>query len=64
MEKAEEYAFLDPFAAEFEYSARKIKYSGQAGGFPAEADSCRFGWTLSWQSHLARLERPGNIVFF
>jgi hypothetical protein len=31
VEKAEEYAFLDPFAAEFEYSDRKIKYSGQAG---------------------------------
>ncbi len=31
VEKAEEYAFLDPFAAEFEYSARRIKYSGQAG---------------------------------
>jgi hypothetical protein len=30
VEKAEEYAFLDPFAAEFEYSNRKIKYSGQA----------------------------------
>ena len=30
VEKAEEYAFLDPFAAEFEYSDRKIKYSGQA----------------------------------
>lgn len=31
VEKAEEYAFLDPFAAEFEYSDRKIKYFGQAG---------------------------------
>jgi len=31
VEKAEEYAFLDPFAAEFEYSDRKINYSGQAG---------------------------------
>ena len=31
VEKAEEYAFLDPFVAEFEYSDRKIKYSGQAG---------------------------------
>jgi len=31
VQKAEEYAFLDPFAAEFEYSGRKIKYSGQAG---------------------------------
>jgi len=31
VEKAEEYAFLDPFAAEFEYSDRKIKYSGHAG---------------------------------
>ena len=31
VEKAEEYVFLDPFAAEFEYSDRKIKYSGQAG---------------------------------
>ncbi|MCP4373861.1 MAG: hypothetical protein GY797_38030 [Deltaproteobacteria bacterium] len=31
VEKAEEYAFLDPFAAEFEYSDRKIKYSGEAG---------------------------------
>ena len=31
VEKAEEYAFLDPFAAEFEYFDRKIKYSGQAG---------------------------------
>jgi len=30
VEKAEEYAFLDPFAAEFEYSDREIKYSGQA----------------------------------
>jgi hypothetical protein len=30
VEKVEEYAFLDPFAAEFEYSDRKIKYSGQA----------------------------------
>lgn len=31
VEKAEEYAFLDPFAAEFEYSDGKIKYSGPAG---------------------------------
>lgn len=31
VEKAEEYAFLDPFVAEFEYSDRKIKYSGEAG---------------------------------
>ena len=31
VEKAEEYDFLDPFVAEFEYSDRKIKYSGQAG---------------------------------
>jgi hypothetical protein len=31
VEKAEDYAFLDPFAAEFEYSNRKIKYSGQVG---------------------------------
>ena len=30
VEKVEEYAFLDPFAAEFEYSDRKIKYYGQA----------------------------------
>jgi len=30
VEKAEEYAFLDPFAAEFEYSDQKIKYYGQA----------------------------------
>ena len=30
VEKAEEYTFLDPFAGEFEYSDRKIKYSGQA----------------------------------
>jgi hypothetical protein len=30
VEKAEDHAFLDPFAAEFEYSNRKIKYSGQA----------------------------------
>jgi len=31
VEKADEYTFLDPFAAEFEYSNGKIKYSGQAG---------------------------------
>ena len=31
VEKAEEYAFLDPFVAEFEYSDRKLKYSGQTG---------------------------------
>ncbi len=29
VEKAEEYPFLDPFAAEFEYSDRRIKYSAQ-----------------------------------
>ncbi|MBW2589975.1 MAG: hypothetical protein JRD71_04535 [Deltaproteobacteria bacterium] len=31
VEKAEEYPFLDPFAAEFEYSDRRIKYYGQSG---------------------------------
>jgi len=31
LEKAEEYPFLDPFAAEFEYSDRRIKYYGQSG---------------------------------
>ncbi|MDY6791253.1 MAG: hypothetical protein SWH54_08300 [Thermodesulfobacteriota bacterium] len=30
VEKAEDYAFLDPFAAEFEYANRKISYTGQA----------------------------------
>ena len=30
VEKAENYAFLDPFAAEFEYADRKIKFSGEA----------------------------------
>lgn len=30
MEKADKYTFLDPFAAEFEYSARKISYAGDA----------------------------------
>ncbi len=31
VEKAEQYAFLDPFAAEFEYADRKIKFTGDAG---------------------------------
>lgn len=30
VEKAEVYAFLDPFACEFEYVDRKIRYSGEA----------------------------------
>ena len=30
VENAEKYAFLDPFAAEFEYSNRRIKFSGAA----------------------------------
>ena len=31
VEKAEQYAFLDPFAAEFEYAGRKIHFTGEAG---------------------------------
>ena len=31
VENAEQYAFLDPFAAEFEYVDRKIRFTGQAG---------------------------------
>ena len=31
MEKADEFPFLDPFAAEFEYSDRKITFTGDAG---------------------------------
>lgn len=31
VEKAEDHAFLDPFAAEFEYVNRKIRFTGQAG---------------------------------
>jgi hypothetical protein len=30
VEKAEQYAFLDPFAAEFEYVDRKIRFTGEA----------------------------------
>ena len=30
VEKAEQYAFLDPFAAEFEYADRKIRFTGHA----------------------------------
>jgi hypothetical protein len=30
VENAEEYAFLDPFAGEFDYSNRKIDFSGAA----------------------------------
>ena len=30
MEKADKYSFLDPFAAEFEYSNQKISYRGTA----------------------------------
>ena len=31
VEKAEQYAFLDPFAAEFEYADRRIQFTGEAG---------------------------------
>jgi len=31
VESAEKYSFLDPFAAEFEYSGQKITFSGDAG---------------------------------
>jgi hypothetical protein len=31
MEKADEFIFLDPFAAEFEYADQKITYTGNAG---------------------------------
>ena len=31
MENAEKYAFLDPFAGEFDYSGRKISFSGTTG---------------------------------
>ena len=30
VEKADKYVFLDPFAGEFEYSDRKITFSGDA----------------------------------
>ena len=30
MEKADEYEFLDPFAAEFQYADEKVKYVGKA----------------------------------
>ena len=30
VENAEKYAFLDPFAGEFEYANRQIKFSGSA----------------------------------
>lgn len=32
VKNAEKYAFLDPFAAEFEYREQKITFSGRAGG--------------------------------
>jgi hypothetical protein len=31
LQNADRFAFLDPFAAEFEYSGRKINFSGDAG---------------------------------
>jgi len=32
VQNAEKYAFLDPFAGEFDYSDRRISFSGDAGG--------------------------------
>jgi hypothetical protein len=32
VEKAEKYAFLDPFTGEFEYAHRKITFAGNSGG--------------------------------
>ncbi len=31
VEKVDQYDFLDPFAAEFRYSAGKVEYTGEAG---------------------------------
>jgi len=31
MEKVDEYDFLDPFAAEFQYAKGKVQYTGKAG---------------------------------